>query len=183
VTFQDWIGEPVNWAFAAVALVILFCALRVVTAHNVIHSALYLVGAMAGVAVMFLILGAEFLAWALVLVYIGAVLVLFLFGIMITRAPTGMDAGLSSSRKLIPALLAMGLFGLMSWASWEAFGTTLLPDVGGSSDTAVLGEALLGRFVIPFEVVGFILTAALIGGITISRRDLTPMEEEERQAV
>src|SRR5690606_40899233 len=68
------------------SLLILFCAWRVVTAHNVVHAALFLVGAMAGVAGIFLVLGAEFLAWALVLVYIGAVLVLFLFGIMITRA-------------------------------------------------------------------------------------------------
>ncbi len=183
MTIQEWISGPVNWFFIVVALIVIFCALRVVTAHNVVHSALYLVASMAGVAVLFLMLGAEFLAWALVLVYIGAVLVLFLFGIMITRAPTGLDEGLSSSRKILPALMAVVLFGLMSWASIQAFGTSAMVGLGPPADTAVLGEALLGRFVIPFEVVGFILTAALIGGITIARRDLTPLEEEERQAI
>lgn len=180
MTFTEWIGEPVNWTFSVIALVVLICAFRVVTAHNVIHAALFLVGTMAGVAALFLVLGAEFVAWALVLVYLGAVLVLFLFGIMITRAPRGMDATLSSKDKLVPAFLSLALFGLISWSSVEAFGDATLPMVGVPSDTADIGAALLGRFVIPFEVVGFILTAALIGGITISRRDLTPVEEEER---
>ncbi len=183
ISFEQWIGEPVNWVFSVVALIILYCAFRVVTAHNVVHAALFLVAAMAGVAAIFLILGAEFVAWSLVLVYIGAVLVLFLFGIMITRAPTGFDENLSSDRKLIPALLTLILFGLMTWSVLEAFGTELLPAVGEAADTAVIGRGLTGRFVIPLEVVSFILTAALIGGITISRRDLSPAEEEERMAV
>ena len=62
-------------------------AFRVVTAKNVVHAALFLVATLAGTAGLFLILSAEFVAWVLVLVYIGAVIVLFLFGIMITRAP------------------------------------------------------------------------------------------------
>lgn len=180
ITFSDWIGEPVNWAFSVIALVVLFCAFRVVTAHNVVHAALFLVGAMAGVAALFLLLGAEFVAWALVLVYIGAVLVLFLFGIMITRAPTGLDENLSSDRKLYPATLTALLFGLITWSVIGAFGLSMLPNVGTASDTAILGQGFVGRFVIPFEVVSFILTAALIGGITISRRDLSPAEEVER---
>ena len=183
VTFNDWIGEPVNWTFSVLGLLIVFCAWRVVTAHNVVHAALYLVAAMAGVAGSFLLLGAEFVAWALVLVYIGAVLVLFLFGIMITRAPTGLDANLSSDKKLFPILLTIILFGILSWGVLETFGTNALPDVGTPSETAILGQSLFGRFVIPVEVVSFILTAALIGGITLSRRDLSPAEEKEREMV
>lgn len=183
LSFSDWIGEPVNWAFTVIALIVLFCAFRVVTAHNVVHAALFLVGTMAGLAGIFLLLGAEFVAWSLILVYIGAVLVLFLFGIMITRAPTGLDENLSTDRKLIPALLTIVLFGLMTWSVLEGFGTAMLPEVGTPSDTAILGEGFVGRFVIPLELVSFILTAALIGGITISRRDLSPAEEQERTAV
>ncbi|HJQ78260.1 MAG TPA: NADH-quinone oxidoreductase subunit J, partial [Acidimicrobiia bacterium] len=91
LTFEAWIAEPVNWVFLAIGLGILFSAFRVVTSPNVVHAALYLVGALAGTAGLFLLLSAEFVAWVLVLVYIGAVVVLFLFGIMITRAPTGVD--------------------------------------------------------------------------------------------
>ncbi len=183
MTFSDWIAEPVNWAFAVIGLAVLFSGFRVVTAKNVVHAALYLVGALAGTAGLFLLMSAEFVAWVLVLVYIGAVIVLFLFGIMITRAPTGLDESLSSDQKAVPALLAAVVFALMSWASIDAFGTQLLATVGEATSTEVIGESLLGRFVIPFEVVSFVLLAALIGGITIARRDLTPVEEEERMSV
>jgi len=71
----------------------------------------------------------------------------------------------------------------MVWASVDAFGADLVSNVGEPTATDILGQSLLGRFVIPFEVVGFILLAALIGGITIARRDLTPLEEEERMGV
>ena len=71
----------------------------------------------------------------------------------------------------------------MTWASLEAFGSTVVSNPGEGTDTAVLGVALMGRFVVPFEVISFVLLAALIGGITIARRDLTPAEEEERALV
>ena len=132
---------------------------------------------------LFLLLSAEFVAWVLVLVYIGAVIVLFLFGIMITRAPTGLDEGLDSDKKLWPAVLSVAVFVVMAWTSIEAFGVNDVMTTGSPTSTELLGESLLGRFVIPFEVVSFVLLAALIGGITIARRDLTPAEEEERAAV
>lgn len=180
MSFAEWIAEPVNWVFLAIGLAVLVSGLRVVTAQNVVHSALFLVGALAGTAGLFLLLSAEFVAWVLVLVYIGAVVVLFLFGIMITRAPTGLDEGLDSDRKLWPALLSLAVFVSLSWGSIEAFGVNAVATTGSPTATDILGGALLGRFVIPFEVVGFVLLAALIGGITIARRDLTPLEEEER---
>lgn len=181
MSFGQWISEPVNWAFLAIGLVVLISAFRVVTANNVVHAALYLVGALAGSAGLFLLLSAEFVAWVLVLVYIGAVIVLFLFGIMITRAPTGLDEGLDSKNKVWPALLSLSVFVLLAWTSVGAFGSNEVIITGDPTATSVIGDALLGRFVIPFEVVGFALLAALIGGITIARRDLTPLEEEERE--
>jgi NADH-quinone oxidoreductase subunit J len=183
MTVTDWITTPVNWVFAIVALAVLASAFRVVTAKNVVHAALFLVATLAGSAGLFLILSAEFVAWVLVLVYIGAVIVLFLFGIMITRAPTGYDESLDGDRKIWPAILSVTTFALMTWASLEAFGTRAVSNPGEGTDTEVIGIALMGRFVVPFEVVSFVLLAALIGGITIARRDLTPAEEEERTLV
>jgi NADH-quinone oxidoreductase subunit J len=148
-----------------------------------VHSALFLVGALAGSAGLFLMLSAEFVAWVLVLVYIGAVVVLFLFGIMITRAPTGFDEGLDSEKKVWPTVLSVSLFVLLSWSSLLAFGDTPIEMVGEPTPTETLAQSLLGRFVIPFEVVSFVLLAALIGSITIARRDLSPLEEEERASV
>jgi len=183
LTIADWISEPVNWVFSAIGLAVLFSGFRVVTSKNVVHAALYLVGALAGIAALFLVLSAEFVAWSLVLVYIGAVIVLFLFGIMITRAPTGLDVGLDSEHKAVPAVLAVLVFALMSWASIDAFGSASITSTGTPTSTELIGESLLGRFVIPFEVVSFVLLGALIGGITLARRDLTPLEEEERASV
>lgn len=183
MTFSEWLSEPVSWVFLVVGLATLFSALRVVTAKNVVHAALFLVGALAGTAVLFILLSAEFVAWVLVLVYIGAVIVLFLFGIMITRAPTGQDRGLDSEKKVWPAILAVGTFVVLAWASVAAFGGETMEQIGEATSTETLGLALLGRFVIPFEAVSFLLLAALIGGVTIARRDLSPAEEEERRAV
>ncbi len=183
MTFSTWISEPINWVFLLLGLVVLVSGFRVVTAKNVVHAALLLVAALAGTAGLFLMLAAEFVAWVLVLVYIGAVIVLFLFGIMITRAPTGQDEGLHSEKKVVPALLSVGVFVLMAWGSIDAFGTTLVGATGDPISTELIGESLLGRFVMPFEVVSFVLLAALIGSITLARKDLTPIEEEEGQRV
>lgn len=181
MSFAEWLSSPVNWVFSVIAVAVLVSAFRVVTAKNVVHAALFLVATLGGSAAIFILLSAEFVAWVLVLVYIGAVIVLFLFGIMITRAPTGYDVGLDADKKLWPALLSAATFIALSWASIGAFGTTMVAEAGEATPTGILGEALLGRFVIPFEVVGFVLLAALIGGITIARRDLTPLEEEMRR--
>ncbi|HLT95618.1 MAG TPA: NADH-quinone oxidoreductase subunit J [Acidimicrobiia bacterium] len=183
MTFGEWIAEPVNWAFLIIGVGMLFSAIRVVTSPNVVHAALYLVAALGGVAGLFVLLSAEFVALSIVLVYIGAVIVLFLFGIMITRAPTGLDTALDNPRKVPAALLSLVVFGLLSYASVTAFESSTVSRVGEPTETATLAEAFVGRFVVPFEIVGFILLAALVGGVTIARRDLTPLEEEMRRSV
>ena len=183
MTLADWVAEPVNWVYLVLALLLVYSSVRVVTSQNVIRAALFLVGASAATAGMFLLLSAEFVALALVLVYIGAVIVLFLFGVMITRAPMGRDVALDHRRKALPALVSLILFGVLSWGSIQAFHSTGIQEVGEPTSTVVLGESLLGRFVVPFEVVSFLLLAALIGGITIARKDLTPAEEESGSSI
>jgi NADH-quinone oxidoreductase subunit J len=183
MTFGDWISEPTNWAFLAVALPMLFAAFRVVTTRNIVHAALFLVVALGASAALFILLSAEFVAWVLVLVYIGAVIVLFLFGIMITRAPIGRETNLDHDNRWPAVLAGLATFVLTAWLSVEAFGDEAIRDVGEPTATEIIGVGMLERFVIPFEVVGFILLAALIGGITLARKDLTPAEEEESQGV
>ncbi len=174
-------SEPFVWVFTVLAVVIAAAGLRVVTSGNLIHSALALVGALAGTAALFLLLSAEFVAWVLVLVYIGAVVVLFLFGIMITRAPVGYDAALDNDRKGVAVVAAGTLFVVMTWASSAAFGDTDLVEIGTATSTETIADALLGRFVLPFEIVSFVLLAALIGGITVARQDASPADEENRK--
>ncbi|MCA1735224.1 MAG: NADH-quinone oxidoreductase subunit J [Actinobacteria bacterium] len=179
----DWISQPVNWVYLPLALVLVYSGIRVVTSQNVIRAALFLVGALASTAGLFVLLSAEFVALTLVLVYIGAVIVLFLFGIMITRAPLGRDVALDHPSRTVGASVAVALFGFLAFGSIQAFGSTEVQGIGEPTSTEVLGEALLGRFVVPFEVVSFLLLAALIGGITLARKDLSPAEEETAGAV
>jgi NADH-quinone oxidoreductase subunit J len=173
----DWFAEPANWVFLVIGLVVAIAAIRVVTSTNVVHAALFLVLALAGTAALFLLLSAEFVAWVLVLVYIGAVIVLFLFGIMITRAPTGPDVEVDHSRRAPAAMAAFLVFVVTAGSGLTAFGDDPISELGGGTSTEVIGEQLLQRFVIPFEVVSFVLLAALIGGITLARKDASPSEE------
>ena len=180
ITFGDWIGEIENWVFVVLAIAMLYSALRVVTTKNVVHAALFLVVALGGSAAVFLLLGAEFVAWTVVLVYIGAIIVLFLFGIMITRAPLGHETKLSHPLRVrVGAALASGaLFVLIGGAMLDAFGDDPVPTAADATRTGDIGQSIFERFVIPFEVVSFVLLAALIGGIVLARKDPSVEEEE-----
>lgn len=179
---MDWFQSAANWWFLVLAVGIALSGIGVVAARNIIHAALFLVGALAGTAGLFMLLGAPFVGWVLVLVYIGAVVVMFLFGIMITQAPTGRNLGLDHPRRLPAAFVAAAVFVVLTFASVSAFGGRTIADVGSASATDLVGTQLMGRFVLPFEVVSFVLLGALIGAITLAKRDASPGEEERRLA-
>ncbi len=183
MTFGDWIGNLENWVYLVLAVVMLYAAMRVVTTKNVVHAALYLVVSLGGSAAIFLLLGAEFVAWTVVLVYIGAIVVLFLFGIMITRAPMGYETKLSHPPRVrVGAALASGaLFLLIGGSMLDAYGGDTMPAAVDPTRAADVGQSIFDRFVIPFEVVSFVLLAALIGGIVLARRDPSVEEQEVLQ--
>jgi len=159
-----------NLAFAALAVAMVVAGIQVVTTQNVVRAALYLVIVLAGVAAIYILLAAEFVAIVQVLVYIGAIVVLFLFGIMLTRAPVGRDVGLDNDQRLVGVLVALGLLGLLCWVLSDGFGTTKIPNAS-ILRTAAIGDSILGPYVIPFEVVSVLLLAALVGAVAIARRD------------
>jgi NADH-quinone oxidoreductase subunit J len=168
--FGTWIGDARNLVFAGIALVMVVGAVFVVTSRNVIHAALMLMLTLAGSAALFLLLGAEFVAWTLVLIYLGAVIVLFLFGIMITRAPTGRDpVRLDHKRRWPAAVVAVVTFATIASLTTIAFEDATVGE--GVTRTGDLGDVLFTRYVVPFEAVSFVLLAALIGGIVLARRD------------
>ncbi len=179
MSLGDWIGQLENWVFAILAIGTLSGAFLVVHSRNVIHAALGLVLTLGSLAGLFLLLGAEFVAWTLVMVYIGAVIVLFLFGIMITRAPLGYETDLShpTSVKVTAAIVSGSLFALIGWAFLDAFGSVEFAAVDGPTRTADIGISMFTNYVIPFEVMSVLLLAALIGGIVLARQD--PEEEDE----
>ncbi|NNC79494.1 MAG: NADH-quinone oxidoreductase subunit J [Acidimicrobiales bacterium] len=112
---------PENIAFAIIAGVMLFCALKMVTTANVVHAALYLVIVLAGVAALFILLGSDFVGATQILVYIGAIIVLFLFGIMLTKARLGDDETVKSEQRTMGAAVAMLLLVVMGFALIDGF--------------------------------------------------------------
>src|SRR5437764_10315078 len=108
--------------FAVLAAVIAFSALRVVTAKNIVHCALYLVMVLAGVAALYILLAAEFVFAVQLLVYIGAIVVLFLFGVMLTRSPMGNSDELDNNQRPVAAIVALFLAGALGTLLINAFG-------------------------------------------------------------
>ena len=159
-----------NVAFGVMALAMVVAALRMVTTRNVVHAALYLVVVLAGVAGMFILLGAEFVGVTQVLVYIGAIVVLFLFGIMLTKGSFGEDDGVTGERRLVAGLVGLLVFGVMSAALVESFEDAELSR-SGPSTTAELADSIFSDYIVPFEAVSVLLLAALIGAIVVARRD------------
>src|SRR5712691_7160605 len=102
-----------NIAFGIIAAAMAFGAIGVVRTQNVVHAALFLVVVLAGSAAQYILLGAEFVAWVQVLVYIGAVIVLFLFGIMLTRAPMHPKDSLDNDLRWPAAVTAVFLAGIL----------------------------------------------------------------------
>lgn len=164
---ETW-QEVVFWI---VAVVMAFAALRVVTSRNVVHAALYLVGTLMGAAALYVLLLAEFVAWVQVLVYVGAVVVLMLFGLMLTRAPIG-SADNDNDQRLLAALCAGAIFAVTTWIMVSAFdGKDITIAHQAGTRTAAVGKVIFSSYVLPFEVVSVLLLAALVGAVVIARRD------------
>jgi NADH-quinone oxidoreductase subunit J len=159
-----------NVGFGIIAFAMVFAALCVVTTKNVVHAALWLVIVLAGVAAQYILAAAEFVAVSQVLVYIGAVMVLFLFGIMLTRAQIGSDQRLNNNGWGWAVPVALILLGLLSWVIIDAFEDTTLPDRGPAS-TEAIPDNVLSNSLVPFLALSFVLLAAAVGAIVLARKD------------
>jgi NADH-quinone oxidoreductase subunit J len=177
----------VFWFFAAILVI---AALRVITARNPVHSALFLVLAFFTAAALWILLRAEFLAIALVLVYVGAVMVLFLFVVMM------LDINLERLREGFWTYLPLGLVvgGLMvvemaMVLGGKYFGVLAMPspkDPGaGYSNTKALGRLLYTDYVYPFELAAVLLLVAIIAAIalTLRKRKDTKYQDPARQVL
>ena len=126
---------------------------------------------LAGVAAQFILLGAEFVAVTQVLVYIGAIVVLFLFGTMLTRASIGREDRLTNRQWGAGLLVALVMAGTLTYVLIDAFGDDELPEDGFISTTADVGDSIFGTYLLPFWALSVVLLAALIGAIVLARRD------------
>jgi NADH-quinone oxidoreductase subunit J len=153
-------------------------ALFVVTARNVVHSALALVAVMLGAAGAFLLLGAEFVAWTQVLVYAGGVIVLLLFGLMLTRAPIGPIRDDAENQRLAFGV-SVALFAFLMGLIITSFGDTELALT--HTLTVDLASFLYVDWAFPLLAMGFLLTVALVGAVILARAEEGdgPLPDEE----
>jgi NADH-quinone oxidoreductase subunit J len=159
-----------DYVFLVVGAVTIFAALRLVTATNLVHGALYLVVALLGVAVIFLLMTAEFVAWVQVLIYVGAIIVLLLFGLMLTRAPIGRTA-LDRQQRFLAVPVAALLFLVTAPVLWRFFQGETISFAADEGNTRKLGTEIFTDFVLPFEIVSILLLAALVGAVFLAKRD------------
>lgn len=155
--------------FTAAGLLAVAAGVVVVTSRRIVHAALWLVAALGAVAVCFGALQAEFVALVQVLVYVGAIVVLVLFGLMLTKAPTNPLTDLTSGRAPFAAVIAGVLAVLLGAGVLVAFGDETIEPVPDGSGRAI-GTAVFKTWVLPFEVLSVLLLAALVGAIVLSRR-------------
>jgi NADH-quinone oxidoreductase subunit J len=156
--------------FGLLAVVMLATAILVVTTHNVIHAALWLVVTLGALAGCYLVLTAEFVAWVQVLIYVGAIVVLMLFGAMLTRAPIGPAQDLDSRNRPAAALAGVATAGILGVLEVDAFRSAYV-DVRHTpiGDAHALGTSLFRYLALPFEVASVLLLAALVGAIVLTR--------------
>ena len=161
--------------FAFASLVTLAAAVAVVTNKNILHSAYYLILAFVGVAALYVMLEAPFIAMVQVLVYIGAIAILIIFAIMLTRRLMSKDMEQQNAQWIPSALGSLTLFVVLGWIVYTA-GWPAHEGAVPAEPISQLGQDLLTTYLVPFEIASVLLLAALVGAILIGR------EKETRSA-
>jgi NADH:ubiquinone oxidoreductase subunit 6 (subunit J) len=157
--------------FAIVAVLTIAAAVAAVSQRNLVHCALALVVAFVGLAAAYLQLDAQFVGFAQILVYVGAVAILIVFAILLTRGGDTPQQTVFSTSWLAGAVVAVAVFGLVSWTILKS--GAVQRDLPAKPEATVkqIGDALMTKYVLPLEVAGLLLTAALIGAVIIAMRD------------
>jgi NADH-quinone oxidoreductase subunit J len=160
-----------NVGFYAIAAPMLLAGFRVVTTRNVVHAALWLVVVLGGVAAQYILAAAEFVAVSQVLVYIGAVMVLFLFGIMLTKATIGDETDTNNAGWGVGIPVALVLFGMIAWVVIDQYGDDTIAERDGPFTPTEISDFYLSEGLVPFIALSFVLLAAAIGAIVLARKD------------
>lgn len=162
--------SPTDIAFFVCALLTLICGVMVITQRNPVTSAMFLVLCIVSLAGLFVLLNAFFLAAVQILVYAGAVMVLFLFVIMLLDLKEEQQRRIKFFRAVL-GVLAVGAVGAMILRLiWTSRGAPVTPKLVGA--TKQLGELLFTRYLLPFEILSVLLLVAMVGVILLSKKDL-----------
>ena len=163
-----------TFSFAILALLTLASAVAALTLRNLIHCALCLTVTFASLAGLFLQLDAQFVGFAQVLVYIGAVAILVVFAILLTRGSDPPRERVFSSSWVWGAGVALAVFTVLATAILSSSQLRREPSAPSPASVRQIGEELMTRYVLPLEVLGLLLTAALIGAVVIALQEKQP---------
>jgi NADH-quinone oxidoreductase subunit J len=160
--------------FLIFAIIAVICGINVVAQTHPISSAISLIGVMGSLAVLYLLLGAEFLAAAQVIVYAGAIMVLFVFVIMLLNAGAEVRRGRSWIAQLLGLPLLFAFLGLMAYFVQQLFPAAAVVHFGGFRGGTPLdvGRALFTQYLLPFEVVSVLILIAILGAVVLARKEL-----------
>jgi len=160
--------------FLAFAIMAVLAAINVVVQRHPISSAVSLIGVMGSLAVLYLLLGAEFIAAAQVIVYAGAVMVLFVFVIMLLNAGAETRKGRSFMASLLGAPVLIALLALLAWFVGRIYpqgvGVHFGCFTGGGA--AEIGRALFTTYLLPFEITSILVLIAIVGAIVLARKEI-----------
>ena len=162
---------------------LIFSAIMVISARNIVHSAFYLAVSLLCVAVYFIMLRAQYLAAVQILVYIGAVIVLILFALMLTRTAVGEYTNISSRQTVFAGAVAFVLFTALA----IVFNITNIPgsdgDVSGIAIVSIkdFANILFSKYALPFEVASVLLLAALVGSVVLAMKGKQEAVEGEKR--
>lgn len=163
-----------NVWFYLFAIVIVISALCVVSMRNIVHCAMFLACVFLGVAGIYVLLNADFLAAVQVLIYVGAITILILFAIMLSVKYVGSEIRHHNSQS-IPAfvmiLIFLVVFGRITARAWYGLQPEKFLPPGGMNSTQIIGISLLRVYALPFEIASIILLVAMIGAIIIARKE------------
>jgi NADH:ubiquinone oxidoreductase subunit 6 (subunit J) len=157
--------------FLIIAVWTITAAVAAMTLRNLIHCALAVAMAFVGLAATYLSLNAQFVGFAQILVYVGAVAILIVFAVLLTRGGEPSTEVAFSKSWLVGIGVALAVFGVLAWAVAKSFLNTNEVPSAPVATVKQIGDALMTKFVLPLEVVGLLLTAAMIGAVIIAMRD------------
>jgi len=162
------------WVFLGLALIAVASAVSMLVSRNAVYSALFLVLNFVAVAVLYLLLNAAFIALVQVTVYAGAIMVLFLFVIMLLGAERLETGRALRWQQPAAAVLGAALLAEMGWVFFGGAGTGSVPAAllgGAFGSPAAVGRLLFSDYLLPFEVTSILLLAAMVGAIVLARED------------
>ncbi|HEY3863997.1 MAG TPA: NADH-quinone oxidoreductase subunit J [Verrucomicrobiae bacterium] len=172
---------PNEIVFLLCATITLAGAIAAMTLRNLVHCALCAAGAFAGLAALYLQLNAEFAGFAQLLVYVGAIAILIVFTVLLTRgADIQPGASSASPAPWMGVLVGALVFAGLVWAILASPNLLRLPPPAAQAPVKKIGEQLMSQYIMPLETIGLLLTAALLGAVVIALREPAKTETPAR---